>query len=435
MPCNVEALPTSSADDLPSENQGVLALSLSEDGTTQVSMALELEMDRYTALDASLRRVTRVFERSEAQLVRASFDVLSSTFSYHSHVMSHSGKGARATAAAGTDAIAAQIFGWLSSSRLFLDHSRRLLSQTFGRESAEFHRFEAATNWCYDNSISYRFVDQLRNAFQHAGVPPISINGTLDESDGKTVLRLIARRDQLLDYYQWKRVVREDLSRLDEDIDVYELLVGSVVQYEFLAAQVRDVLRVDALAPARMLKELLSEVPGGEPVALYLGRIHVERRGEEHEKLSMTTSPLVAGQVESVLGMPAIPGPPAETPPCIGDLIAGTDTRQSDCPLTSSNLISTPHAEGVALIPTCDLHQRQVAKWAVQNLGAAGLLHPSLLDYMVAGLAAAGHNSSTVRSPEEVHALRRTREQLPPLGLDLSPSGWKVPQHPDLGDS
>lgn len=422
----------SSEGDLPYETQGILALNLAEDGTSQLSLALELEEDRFTALDAALRKVRRVLERSEAQMVRASFQALSSTFSFHRHVMSHSGEGARATAEAGTDAIAAQIFGWLSSTRLFLDHSRRLLSKTFGRESAEFDRFEAATNWCYDNSTSYRFVDQLRNAFQHAGVPPISINWTLDETTGKTVLSLIARRDQLLGYYDWKRVVREDLSRLDETIDVYDLLVGSVVQYEFLAAQVRDVLRMDALAPACMLRELLSEVPDGEPATLQLGRIRVERRGEDHEQLSITGSPLVMREVETVLSMSATAGPPTETLPCIGSLIDGTDRSLSGCSMNSSNLISSPHAEGVAFLPTCDLHQRQAAKWAVENLGAAGLIHPSLLDYMVAGLAAAGHRGGPARTWGEAHALQRTSAPLPPLGLDLSPSGWKVPQHPDL---
>ncbi len=83
-------------------------------------------------------------------------------------------------------------------------------------------------------------------------------------------------------------------------------------------------------------------------------------------------------------------GPPAATLPCIGDLIGGTGPSQSGCQMKSSNLISAPYAEGVDFLPTCDLHQRRAAKWAVQNLGAAGLIHPSLLKYMVAGLASGG---------------------------------------------
>ncbi len=85
----------------PYETQGVLALSHGEDGTTQVTMALELETGRFTALDAALRKVSRVFERSETRMVSASFDVLSSTFFFQIHVMSHSGEGARATGRGG----------------------------------------------------------------------------------------------------------------------------------------------------------------------------------------------------------------------------------------------------------------------------------------------------------------------------------------------
>jgi hypothetical protein len=410
--------------------QGVVRMTGSDDGTA-VTMVLDLDQSRYEEARSDAARVAAVTARNEAEMVRASFDVLSSTFAFQHHLASNDGSAWRASAKASTASISAHIFGWLSTTRLFLDHSRQLLSREFGKASAEFARFDDATHWAYDHSVSYRFLDQLRNAFQHVGMPPFSITGALVEATGKTELRLVADRDKLLAYHQWKKAVREDLSQMDDVVDVYDLLVGGVVQFEFLAAQVRDVLRAAALEPAGRLLTLLTDTP--EPRSdLYLARL---RRGAasraDVEQLQMEMTPIDLQAISAVADMPATAGPPRDVLPCIGSLADDAPVLGA-CGRESSALVSVPHQTGVGLVPVCDLHQRSAAKWAVGHLGAAGLIHPAIADYLVAGLAAAGHDAGPVTSVVGLLGLRRGDGPLPPIGQELTPGGWKVPQHPEV---
>lgn len=410
--------------------QGIARTSPRDDGTSEISMVLELDEERFAAARAAQDKVNKVLDRRETDMVRASFEVLTTTFTFHSHLMSRSLTGSQAITQAAIPSITAQIFGWLSSTRLFLDHSLSLLSHEFTKDSPQFERFVKATNWAYDHSMSYRFVDQLRNAFQHSGVPPLSINAALNHATGERELHLIADREALLGYYKWKKVVREDLSSLPKVLDVYGLLAGAVVQFEFLAAQVRDILRVEAIEPMKHLTALLEQV--AEPHdALSLISLHREQKGTPDESLEIKTSPLDPGVIEHIRHMHAIAEPPEEILDCIGDLSEAASVF-GYCGRKSAGVVTVPHGGGVGFLPVCDLHQRDAARWAVRCLGAGALIHPSVMDYMASGLAAAGHPSAPVRSALELLTLKRTTESLPEMSLDLSPSGWKVSRHPEV---
>jgi hypothetical protein len=410
--------------------QGVRRTSRREDGRSELSIVLELDEERFTAARAALNKVNSVLDRRETDMVRASFDVLAMTFSFHSHLLSRSLTGSQSITQAAIPSISAHIFGWLSTTRLFLDHSLSLLSREFGKDSPQFERFEKGTNWAYDHSISYRFVDQLRNAFQHSGVPPLSVHAALNRATGERELHLIADREALLAYYKWKKKVREDLSSLAQTIDVYGLLAGAVVQFEFLAAQVRDILRSEAIEPTQHLAALLAEV--AEPHdALSLVELRYERKVEPDESLEVNTSPLDLGVIERVRRMPVIAEPPQEVLDCIGDLGDGA-VVMGVCGRQSASVVAVPHKGGVGFLPVCDLHQRDAGRWAVRRLGAGGLIHLGIMEYMASDLSGAGYRAAPVLSVLDLLALERTDEPLPEMGLDLSPSGWKVSRHPEV---
>lgn len=414
----------------PETAQGLVRMGSSGDGAS-LTMVLGLDGPRYELAVADAAKVSAVTSRGEAEMVRASFDALSSTFAFQHHLASGDGRAWRASAKASGAAISAHIFGWLSTTRLFLDHSRRLLSREFGKTSREFARFEDATRWAYDRSVSYRFLDQLRNAFQHAGMPPFSISSARVEATGRTELRLVADRDRLLAYYQWKKAVRDDLSRMDDVIDVYDLLASGVVQFEFLAAQVRDVLRAAALEPAARLLALLDEAP--EPRSgLHLARLRPAATSRpDTEQINMEMTPIDQAAIAAVAYMPSIAGLPGDDERCVGTLADDAPVLGA-CGRPSSAVVTVPHETGIGLVPVCDQHQRGAAKWAVGNLGAAGLIHPAIADYLADGLSAAGHEAALVTSAVAVLGLRRGHGPPPPIGLDLTPGGWKVPQHPEV---
>lgn len=410
--------------------QGVVRMGPSKDGTNVLEMILHLNEGNFAEALTALHQVKRVVDRRETDMLRASFEALSSSFAFHDHLLSRSLTGSQSITETAIPSITAQIFGWVSSARLFCDHSLHFLSHTFGDTSPQYARFVQATNWSYDHSVSYRFVDQLRNAFQHVGVPPISIKAAVDPATGKRGLKLIANREDLINYYSWKKIVRDDLSEMGPIVDIYNLLLGSMVQFEFLAGQVRDILRADSVAAVVVLQRLLTEVPQPH-VQLSIGRFRMQARSQTHQQLGMDIGTLDVAMVETVAKMPPIPGPPEGELPCIGDL--SDDARvMGVCARDSSVIISVPAKGGGGFISACDLHQRQAARWAVGRLGAAGCLHPSLLQYMISGLEAAGYSFRHVPSALALLGLERTTEPLPHLGLDLTKSGWKVSRHPEV---
>src|SRR5215208_368165 len=58
---------------------------------------------------------------------------------------------------------------FLHAVRAFLDQSKRNLVDRYGKDSPQVQDFQSITHEEYDDSFSYRLLDQLRNYTQHVG--------------------------------------------------------------------------------------------------------------------------------------------------------------------------------------------------------------------------------------------------------------------------
>jgi hypothetical protein len=291
--------------------------------------------------------------------------------------------------------VASKIFSWLSTSRLFLDHSQNELSDRFGQESHQYNQFIEATHWSFDNSVGYRFLSQFRNFFQHAGLPPISFQGTrgnTDDSDDYR-LELVLDRDALLRDFEWKARVREDITQWEDQFRLLPLVSGAMVQFEFLANQLRESLRS---ATVGRLPELIEELQNVQADGLPVSLVRTTRIGPD--RLTMQQKPLDIGSVNRCQQMSAIPGIPGSW-----------DTRCLAWPdhacsssgeaLVGSALLLVPHRDGVGFVPTCDSNITDLSRMLVRDLGAAQLVHPSMLEYLQAGLAAHEARVTLVTKP------------------------------------
>lgn len=77
-----------------------------------------------------------------------------------------------------------RLANFLSSARLFLDHTELRLKRRYGKRSPEVEAFKSATSNAYDGVFAYRFFYRLRNYAQHCGMPVggIVAESSVDES-------------------------------------------------------------------------------------------------------------------------------------------------------------------------------------------------------------------------------------------------------------
>jgi len=103
------------------------------------------------------------------------------------------------------------ISNYLSSIRLFLDHSEYALHQKYGKNSLQLKEFKKTCSNVYDNNFSYRFLSKLRNYVQHCGMPigHININSkvvNVNPTKSNHQLELQFDRDSLLKNFEWKNL-------------------------------------------------------------------------------------------------------------------------------------------------------------------------------------------------------------------------------------
>ena len=118
---------------------------------------------------------------------------------------------------------------YLSSIKMFLDHSEANLKRRYGKESSRFKEFKSACSDAYDNTFSYKFLYNLRNYIQHCGMPLSSLtiaSGILDDEPDKVyyVLELKLNRDVLLKNFKWKKL-KPHIKALPTEFDVNPLVL------------------------------------------------------------------------------------------------------------------------------------------------------------------------------------------------------------------
>jgi|GEM_PF-1703835 len=118
------------------------------------------------------------------------------------------------------------LLNFLTSARLYLDHTETRLKKRYGAESEQFKKFKLATSSAYDELFAYRFFYKLRNYVQHCGM---AINITSDFSSSKNIpgrvdihkMRIEFDPQELLDNYNDWGPVKKDLEKQKENLKVH----------------------------------------------------------------------------------------------------------------------------------------------------------------------------------------------------------------------
>ena len=111
---------------------------------------------------------------------------------------------------------------FLSAFRLYVDHFDRKITDEYGKDSEEYKLFQNEISRLFDNYFPYRFFYHLRNYIQHRNVA-ISILEIYEDSE-KIELKIALNRDELLSDYKWHSLVKKDLIKQDEDIEIFSLM-------------------------------------------------------------------------------------------------------------------------------------------------------------------------------------------------------------------
>lgn len=115
---------------------------------------------------------------------------------------------------------------WLGSFRFYIDY---MSSNSVGETRSEF---KTRCSKEYDECRSYRFAWHLRNYAQHCGIPL----HTVRPPDGECFLN----RDKLLQSYEWKANLREEILRGPAEIDLVAIVDEAMNSLRSVAGWVRE---------------------------------------------------------------------------------------------------------------------------------------------------------------------------------------------------
>ena len=166
------------------------------------------------------------------------------------------------------------LLNWLTSLRLFDDHTRTRLTRMYGAKSSELARYRVARASAYDGTASYRFACELRNYALHCGQVPIQ--GSVHVSRLGRQVELYFERDELLAKFDnWKRVER-DLLNGPEHIpldDHLEAAMSAIVDLARVVAEIDTPRLRDCAATVNELVGPPPVGPGQRPVIFRMRKL------------------------------------------------------------------------------------------------------------------------------------------------------------------
>jgi hypothetical protein len=270
------------------------------------------------------------------------------------------------------------LLNWLTSIRLFDDHTVTRLTRMYGRNSAELERYDQARSGEYDGNPSYRFVCELRNYAQHCGQVPIQ--GSVHVSREAREVELYFDREELLTKYgKWKQVKR-DLRSGPEHLlldDHIEAAMASIVELAKVVAEI-DKPRIDVCVGT--INQTVGPPPEDSRQRSAIFRVR-KPGGGGPGSVSVEILPVVtvgtaaAGPDVAVKELPDFrkdrPRLRAERRDysCQGPIDRVTDLPAETCGEKASTGFYFPHQEGVAFIFACDRHALALGRWAGRRFG------------------------------------------------------------------
>lgn len=269
------------------------------------------------------------------------------------------------------------LLNWLTSLRLFDDHTRTRLTRMYGAKSAEMSRYSVARASAYDGTASYRFACELRNYAQHCGQVPIQ--ASVHVSRGGREVELYFDRDELLAKFDnWKRV-KQDLLDGPEHISLDDHLEAAMSSLVGLARVVAEIDQPRLAACAATVNGIVGPPPVGpdqRPAIFRMRKLDPAGTSIKIDLLPVFTVSAAGAQPE-----PESPDsldfrkdrPVLKTESsdyqCQGPIDRVTDLPADSCDERASMSFYFPHQEGIAFIFGCDRHALHLARWAGRRFG------------------------------------------------------------------
>jgi hypothetical protein len=162
------------------------------------------------------------------------------------------------------EALMGSTVNWLTSMRLFLDHTETDLKRRFGKASQEVQRFKAATSSAFDTKVGYRFSYRFRNYVQHCGLPLSRINVSRPDPGTRTRAKqsvaLLLDRDALLASYDDWGIVKRDLEAMSPHFPLLPLASEAMEGLRDVYRELLDIRLSEALSHCMVLERALARI-------------------------------------------------------------------------------------------------------------------------------------------------------------------------------
>jgi hypothetical protein len=122
------------------------------------------------------------------------------------------------------------ICNFLSQVRLYIDQSKKSISDVFGTESEEYKYFQKLSSNAYDTTFAYRLMEALRNHTQHNGLPVGSTNLEFSnvEVDGEKLNKATClpylNYNEIINNKKFKASIRKELKSYGEKVSLNKMM-------------------------------------------------------------------------------------------------------------------------------------------------------------------------------------------------------------------
>jgi hypothetical protein len=269
------------------------------------------------------------------------------------------------------------LLNWLTSLRLFDDHSCARLTRVYGRNSTELSRYDTARAGAYDRNPSYRFVCELRNYAQHCGQVPIQ--GSVHVSRSGREVELYFDRDELLaKFHNWKRV-KQDLLDGPAHIPLDDSLEAAMSSIVDLARIVTEIEQPRLALCAATIEKTVGPPPLGtrqRPAIFRMRKLDAKGSTVTFDVLPVFRVASMAAESDPIFQV--APDFREDRPQlraercdfsCQGPIDRVTDLPAETCDEKASTGFYFPHQEGIAFLFGCDRHALAIGGWAGRRFG------------------------------------------------------------------
>ena len=161
-----------------------------------------------------------------------------------------------------------RLLNFLSTMRLFLDHTETRLKRRYGTDSPPLQAFKARTATAYDGVFGYRFLYRLRNYGQHCAVPigHVQVESHLVNPPNPTLkerrVTLGFDTSELLAYGgdTWGPTLRVELENSPPILDVAPLVEDVRHELQGVQSVVEDAEKPELLKISKPIIDTVTEV-------------------------------------------------------------------------------------------------------------------------------------------------------------------------------